>query len=406
MRIGFFISDFPRVTETFILTQLDGLLDRGHEVVVFAPPCPEDQVNHDALERHSPIWHRTRMLAHTRLHRTFNGVRLIAKHGLRNPRLVTRSLDVRRFGRYALSFSLLNSVTSMIEAPAVDLVHCHFGPTGVIAALLKDLGVLGTPMVVTFYGHDVIRYPRTHGADVYKHLFQEADLLLALDPVMQDRLEDLGAPPEKLRIQPLSVDCARFSPPPNRTDQPPLELISVGRFVEKKGFEHALRAVALALASGADIRYRIAGDGPLRGRLEQVARELDIESDVHFLGQVSHEEVRDLMLSSHVLLAPSVQAGDGDEEGTPTVIIEAMACGMPIIATRHAGIGSLVEDGVNGWLVSERDVESLAECIARSTNPEVAITAGDSARKIAVDKFSSTIVLDRLESMYRELLRS
>ena len=404
MKIGFFISDFPRATETFIMSQLAGLRDRGHELLVMAPACPDDQVNHDALERHAAIWKRTPPLPRTRLGRTLKGLQLTALHGPRHPRVVARTLDPRRFGRHALSFAALNAAVPLLDAPHFDVVHCHFGPTGVMAAILKDLELLHAPLIVTFYGHDVIRYPRQHGADIYKRLFQRADRILALDEVMKERLEGLGAPEGKLRIQPLSVDCELFAPPHAHTDQPPLQLLSVGRLVEKKGFEDGLRAVARALECNEEITYRIAGDGPLLDRLKIVATELQLGTAVEFLGSIPHDQVRDLMRSSHALLAPSTEARDGDQEGTPTVIIEAMACGIPIIATRHAGIGSLVEDEANGWLVGEGDVDSLSERIARACDPDLSAHMGANARKVALERFEANIVIDKLESIYRDVM--
>jgi colanic acid/amylovoran biosynthesis glycosyltransferase len=404
VRVAFVIPTFPHAHQTFIVSQLDGLVRLGHEVVVYARVPEPDDEDPEAEERLARFRRAQPDLPERRLPRTRAGLRLALRVGRRHPRLVCRALDPVRFGRYALSFATLQAAAPLLDRPRFDIVHCHFGPAGVLGAMLQDMDVLRGPLVVTFYGHDVTRYPLQRGAHVYRRLFARAERILALDPAMRDRLRDLGAPAERLDLQPLSVDCTRFTPGPGPTAPAPLQLLSIGRLVEKKGFATAILAVARLARDGHDVRYRIAGDGPLDPVLRRLVEDLGVEDVVELVGRVRHDDVAALMASAHAMIVPSVRASDGDEEGTPTVILEAMACGLPVAATRHAGIPDLITDGETGLLVEERDPDGLARCVARLADRGLADRLGSSARAAALRRFETDRVTRRLVDHYEAML--
>jgi colanic acid/amylovoran biosynthesis glycosyltransferase len=138
-------------------------------------------------------------------------------------------------------------------------------------------------------------------------------------------------------------------------------LLTVGRLVEKKGIEFGLRAVARLIQEYPKLDYTIIGEGPERDSLTTLVRELGIGNHVNFVGAKTRETVAAMMRNAHILLAPSVSARSGDEEGIPLVLMEALASGLPVVSTAHAGIPELVTHGVSGLLAPERDPEALAE---------------------------------------------
>jgi colanic acid/amylovoran biosynthesis glycosyltransferase len=140
-----------------------------------------------------------------------------------------------------------------------------------------------------------------------------------------------------------------------------VNLISIARLVEKKGLEYAIRAVGNLAGRGLNVQYKIVGDGPLRRQLEDMVQHEKLGDVVHILGWRSHGEVIHLLDEAHVLLAPSVTSSDGDQEGIPVALMEAMAQGLPVVSSLHSGIPELVEDGVSGFLVQERDIDGLAK---------------------------------------------
>jgi colanic acid/amylovoran biosynthesis glycosyltransferase len=167
--------------------------------------------------------------------------------------------------------------------------------------------------------------------------------------------------------------------------------------VEKKGIEFAIRAIAAVARTGRRLRYDVIGDGPLRSRLQRIVAELGITDIVIIHGSKKKSEVIAMLDCAHVLLAPSVTAEDGDREGIPVAIMEAMAAGLPVISTRHSGIPELVRDGVSGYLVEERDVESLASKIADIVDhPEAWVELGWAGRGIIEHDFNIDLLNDNL----------
>jgi colanic acid/amylovoran biosynthesis glycosyltransferase len=174
------------------------------------------------------------------------------------------------------------------------------------------------------------------------------------------RIVALGAPPERVVVHGTGIDLRRWEFRPRRPDPGgPLRLVTVARLVEKKGIAYVLNAVRRLQDAGIDVSYEIAGDGPLRASLEALRDRLGLRDRVRFLGWTASDEVGEALGRAHALVAASVTAGDGDEEGIPNVLKEAMASGLPVVATIHGGIPELVEDGASGFLVPERDTEAL-----------------------------------------------
>jgi colanic acid/amylovoran biosynthesis glycosyltransferase len=196
----------------------------------------------------------------------------------------------------------------------------------------------------------------------YEALLRFGDLFLPMSEYEKQSLIDLGCDPEKIVVHKMGVDLNKFSfRSPQIKENGSIRLLSVGRLVEKKGFEYAIRAVGAVRENHPHIEYKIAGDGPLQKDLQELIDRLRINDRVELLGAVPQEKIVDLIGNAHLFLAPSVHSSDGDQEGIPVVLMEAMAKGLPVISTYHAGIPELINDGVSGLLVPERDTEALTE---------------------------------------------
>jgi colanic acid/amylovoran biosynthesis glycosyltransferase len=185
------------------------------------------------------------------------------------------------------------------------------------------------------------------------------------------RLIELGCPPDQIAVHHMGIELSKFPLPKRRgaRGDDTVRLLSVARLVEKKGVEYAIRAVArLREKTERRIEYRVLGDGPLRRELEELVRELDVGDSVRLMGEMDQRGVREAMLHSDIFVAPSVVAEDGDMEGVPVSIMEAMASRLPVVSTLHSGIPELVHDGISGLLVPERDSAGLARALARLTD--------------------------------------
>jgi colanic acid/amylovoran biosynthesis glycosyltransferase len=240
------------------------------------------------------------------------------------------------------------------EKPA--LLHAHFASGGLTAIpLAKSLGV---PLLVTLHGSDVT--VKWASAASIRRLGREAALFLCVSHFIRERAIAAGLPEEKLRIHYIGVDLQQFQAPPAGATG--AGVLFVGRLVEKKGCAYLLRAMASVQQTYPDCLLTVIGDGPLRGSLESLARELGVAC--RFLGAQPPAIVREHLQATHVFCAPSVTAEDGDSEGLGMVFAEAQAMGIPVVSSLHGGIPEVVANGRTGLLVGERDHEALAAAIA------------------------------------------
>lgn len=183
-------------------------------------------------------------------------------------------------------------------------------------------------------------------------------------------------------------------------------IATVCRLVEKKGLTFALEALARVRDRGLRFEYHLVGDGPLREELEQLRDKLGLADFVTMHGALAREQVAPILADSHLFLSPSVTARDGDQEGTPTAIMEAMATGLPVISTVHSGIPELVSDGVSGFTVPEWDVAQLADRIAfLLEHPEKWESFGRAGRAIVERDYDAEKINDALSEFLTQLVR-
>jgi len=305
-------------------------------------------------------------------------------------------------------------MAARLRAAGVALLHAHFGTDAAFFAPVWRR--LALPRVASFYGYDAGKTGRRAfglGRRYLARVFREFDALLVPSQDLHDDLVALGAPPAKLRKLPWGIDLARFAPVAGTNDAtaaaiatgPALRLISVCRFIPKKGLADALAAFAKLCGAGVAAHYRLVGDGPLAAELATQARALGIAERVQFAGFVAPTELPALLRQHDVFLQPSVTAADGDKEGVPTAILEAAACALPVVATRHGGIPEAVQDGTTGVLVPEHDVAALATALqglARDATRRRAL--GAAGRSHISAHFDLARQNERREALYAELL--
>lgn len=404
MRIAIFVSEFPALSETFVMRQVVGLLERGHDVTVFADRPRGEPLTHPDFE-HYGLRQRTRYLGMpaNRVLRVLAAAGHLLRHPGRAGRLL-RTLNVIRHGRDAAGLRLFFWAARLLPEPPFDVLHCHFGPVGGMVGVLRDIGAVQGLLATTFHGADLTACLRERPA-MYRHLMRDGDLFLPISEYLRKRLLKLGCEPSRLAVLRMGVDLDRFvERPRSRVDTGPLKVLTIGRLVEKKGVADGLRAVAWARRRGVELRYTIVGDGPLRGQLEALAGELGIADAVRFRGWQMQDAIVEALYEHDVLLAPSVTAPDGDQEGIPVTLMEAMATGMPVVSTRHSGIPELVEDGRSGLLAAEGDHAALADALIRlSDSAELARSLGSAARLRVAAVHDADALDDQLDGHLRTL---
>ncbi len=367
LRIAVVCSQYPVASETFIRAQVAMLLDRGHDVHVFANVVGNYTPPHSAMD--DEIARRTHYTHWPTRGGFFSqAAKALVIAALRAPRAPRVLWPAVRNLHHLMNPShvpgYFNSMAFWAH-PGFDVILSHFGHVGQQIAEMASLGMVSGKLATVLHGEDVSKHLRDHGNDAYKALFTQNDLLLPVSQHWADVIQAAGCAPQKILVQHMGIDTQRIAFRPRVcAAEAKVHFISVCRLVEKKGLEFALRAIAHVKESfQANATYTIIGDGPLRAQLESLSESLGLSQCVQFAGWKSHGETLDALNASHILIAPSVTATDGDMEGIPVSIMEAMASGLPVISTFHSGIPELIEDGVSGVLVKERDAPALAAAI-------------------------------------------
>ncbi|MEP6568088.1 MAG: glycosyltransferase, partial [Mesorhizobium sp.] len=387
MRVGFVVGEFPLLSETFVLDQMAGLLARGFDVEVVCDKTKGD----DRIDRQ-----REPMV--TLLARTQHWWRWAAGIGAFVRRLPPRL-------RYKAT-----TVLDMVFARRLnrcDVIVAHFGQNGERAAALKKWKALKPPIITIFHGADVAIPARQAGlATQYAGLIKHGSLNLTVNDFFRTMLLEAGATQASTTVHHMGIDCREISYRWESWEGTQLVVTTVCRLVEKKGVEFALRALASLTASHPEIdwRYDIIGDGPLRTDLEKLAVELGLTGRVTFLGSLPHIEVKRRLRMAHLFLLPSVTAGDGDMEGIPVALMEAMAAGLIAVSTYHSGIPELIEDGETGLLAPERDVSALAGKLAwAAEHPKECEPIALAARRKVEEDFNADILNERFAQIVTQL---
>ena len=272
--------------------------------------------------------------------------------------------------------------------------------------ILPECRKLGLPLLTTFHGIDVSVFARDF---IYrlrlKKLLREATVFLVRSNRMRADVIDLGCSPEKIRVHYGGVDVNKFRFRKKRLDRERIKILMCGRFVEKKGFEYGIRAFAKLGKIHKNIALILIGDGKLRKKLENLVNSLNLSDKVRFLGMLPHEEVQREMEASDIFLSPNLAARNGDREGIPNTIKEAMATGLPVVSTYHAGIPELVIDKKTGFLVPEKDVEGLVDRLEYLiAHPEIWEKLGSEGREVVEEKFNLSKQVRKLEKIYQSLI--
>jgi glycosyltransferase involved in cell wall biosynthesis len=220
---------------------------------------------------------------------------------------------------------------------------------------------------------------------------------------MRRKLVSLGAPPAKVHLNPYGIDCTAFDRS-NPAGAPPV-LLAVGRFIEKKAPHITIEAFSKAHRALPGARLRMVGDGPLLDECRALAKALGVADAVAFLGAQPHAVVQEEMRRARGFVQHSVEAANGDCEGTPVAILEASASGLPVVSTRHAGIPDVVLEGETGILVDERDTDAMAAgMIALLREAELARRLGEAARRRTQSRFSKQQSDGRLWAVIQSFL--
>ena len=393
MSIGYFVPEFPSQTHAFFWREIEAMEASGEDVVLYSTRRPAREA----------CPHAFAAAARARTHYVFpprRGWRLM----LSRPQRLIAAIG------YILGLSEASAVEKMklfpLIASAADLavdcrdhgirhVHIHSFATsahiGALAHILDDLRYS-----LTLHG-DLPVYGKDHAAKTARARF-----CASVTAPLLEQLREVYA--GQTHLIPMGVDVGRFQPTEKRPAPPSaLVAVTVARLTWTKGHRFFLQAMRQAIDEGVQIEYRIAGTGPYADDLKREVSELGLEAQVTFLGQIGEDAVLEQLQHADIFALTSIGKG----EAAPVSVMEAMACGVPVICSRIGGTGDMIEDGMDGFLVDQKDVEAIAAAIIRlAGEPDLAPSMARAARESAVEKFSHIFRARQLATAIQSVART
>lgn len=369
--IAFVVWFFPKLSETFILNQIVQLKKLGYQIQIFAVKDPRKELAKEDNEFEYVV------------HKDVEKYRL---------------LNLVKYGSPKKIFILLKQG---IRNKEIDVIYFQFPD---LAAEILRYGELNYPNISLF--HDIPKVEKKGLINLqkkYKIVFKKSTLILAISEFAKNELIKLGCKKHKILIHHMGTDPKIFKPPKSKIPLRPFKFVMIGRFVEKKGFIYGIRAFYRILKNHPNRRLRllIIGDGILHDILYKEVEHLKLKKHIDFLGKVSQEKVIKILQSSHCLICPSITTREGKREGLPIVIMEAAACGLPIIATNHTAIPEILKNG-RGILVKERDVRNLSMAMVKvfKNYRSLRKKLGEKARQLIVQEYNIEKLVKRLLNIF------
>jgi colanic acid/amylovoran biosynthesis glycosyltransferase len=398
--VGYILKMYPRFSETFVLDELLELERQGVRVHVFSLKKPDDGIFHaDVARLRAGVTYLDeppRLASSTLLaaHRT-----LLTEDPLRYGAALAAAL--RRPRRATLKhFLRAGYIAALLPAHEIGHLHAHFASTAASVALHVHR-LTRVPYSLTAHAKDVYRDDLDRRQLATK--LRRARFAVTISDYNKAYLARLAPGSRLIRIY-NGLDLERFANSAREPAEPPL-VLAVGRLVEKKGFAVLVRACALLRDRGRSFRCAIVGKGELESELHALVARLGLEGRVELTGPVPREALVDVYDRAAVVVAPCVVGSDGNRDGLPTVLVEAMALGIPVVATDVTGIPELVEPGRTGTLVPQGDSEALASALERLLEePQAARALAREARRRVERSFDLHANVAELRALFAEAL--
>jgi colanic acid/amylovoran biosynthesis glycosyltransferase len=304
---------------------------------------------------------------------------------------------------WQISHRELAQIKRVLSENEAQLLHIYFGHIAV--HLLPLILHWRRPTVVSFHGADVsVELDKPHYRAATREMLAAARLVLVRSQSLARAVAALGCSEEKIRLHRTGIPLSEIAFRPRTwPSEGAWKLLQAGRLIEKKGFQTSMRAFAAFQQKNPAATFTIAGEGPMQQQLRSLARELGVAERVRFAGFLSQVQLREEFFRSHIFLHPSELGGDGNQEGVPNAMLEAMASGLPVFATKHGGIPEAIEDGVSGVLVGERDHLALAEALLGWVGrPDALQRLAEAGARVVAANFEQNQQARVLEDLYRE----
>lgn len=404
MRVAFFLDGFPYPSETFIVNQIVEVIKTGAAVDLYSVRRIFTTVLHPRVDKYDLLKRcvYVPVIPVGRNKRIFRFLLNILPRYIPRPLIFFKCISARDYREQIRNLSIFFYAVPFFRKPQYDIIHCHFGPIGNLAVLIKQLGLISGKIVTTFHGYDLNKESIRGTKDFYKRLFDCGSAFTVNSSFLKQKAVSLGCPPDKIHLLPVGVDLEFFSPHQQGRTNKKIRILTVANLVEVKGIEYSIKAVAHLRNN---VEYNIIGSGPLEESLSDLIRSLNAEGLIKLLGPKNQEEVKAAYSTSDIFMLTSIKAGDGSEEAQGLVIQEAQAMGLPVIVTDVGGIPEGLINEKSGFIVGQKDVASIVSRLKILVgNQALRSEMGEKGRGFVTQKYNIKNLNQDLIKLYAEVL--
>ena len=413
MNIAIFVPSFPSHCQVPILNLIIGLVKAGENVTIFADKKEAEGTVHKDIDKYKllekviyipqpPYQNHNNKIVNKLYLFTITTPKIIQSIFI-NPGGTLSSLNVFRFKSFASSFWLFYNASLFLRRKfSYDILHAQFGPIGEKVALLKELKLIQGELITSFRGYDINVVPKSNSIfNKYFYLKKNGNLFTANSNFIKQKLINYHFDETKIHIINSAILPENFKPTKKSATKDTLNLISVGRLIDIKGYKYSIKAIPelKKLLPERKIIYRIIGDGEKLSALRKLAEDINAQ-DVVFLGWKPQEEIIKYLDTSDIFIHPAIVGQDGAEEAQGLVIQEAQAMRLPVIASNIGGIPEGLIDGETGYIVNPKEPFQIASCIAKIVKGNKLELFGDNARKFVLKNYNQNIQIQRLQKIY------
>ena len=412
-KIAYLLGIFPDKTKTFEINHILNAYSAGYKIRIFPRyyRTLKDSSQPEIIERYGLMNKVIKPSSYYSTKWLFDSLQSCPRKLI--PYFI-KSLNPIRFGLSGLIFLfVLHMAVQFHRDSDFDIIHCQYGPNGLIAAWLKELGLLNGKIITSFHGFDshlnFLSLWRSYffsSTRIWSPiLFKHSDLVTVNTPYLLKQVIELGANPNKIELLPMGVDTSFFLPKKNSYKKEPIRVISVGRLVKWKSHHLGIQAVNNLFMEGLNLEYLIIGDGPERYRLKRLIEKLHLKKHVKMLGARNQSEIRKWMQESDVFLMTSAYDWSGRREAQGVVTAEAQACGLPVVGFRSGGVPYTIEEGKTGFLAEEKNVTEFTHHLRKlCTDDTLRKKMGKNARKFVEENFCNIKLAQKQISLYEKVL--
>lgn len=383
MRIGYVLGDFPKLSETFVLNELVELLEKGNKVYIFSFGRPFENITQKEINDYD-LLKKTYYFDSSYI---IEGLKSLTD--LTNFRLfISREKLLTKFACIVRA----SNFSKIIRELGIEILHSHFANqptfTNLCISQLTDL-----PFTFTGHAFDIFIAPNVKAL---RERMEKSSAVITPSYYNRDYLHNLtGISPEKIHVVRACSNIERFKS--IARDEDGFTILTVGRLVQKKGIAYGILAIKELIKEFPRIHYKIIGSGPLEHDLKELVESLNLQNNVSFLGSLDGNSLMDELSRATIFVLPCIKADNGDLDGCPLTLQEAMIAQVPVISSNIASIPELIENGKEGFLIESKNVEQLG-CAIKTLLEDKAlrIKMGENGRKKIKEEFNIHTEVDKL----------